>query len=89
MESNKVFFCWDFPGIPVVKTPCFQFRGHGFDPLGGRGGKVVFGYVNGVIFSRVYGWRLIARETNHVIRGLEFSVLSYSLTSGEGRRAGS
>ena len=22
----------DFPGGPVVKTPCFQRRGHGFDP---------------------------------------------------------
>ena len=23
---------WDFPGGPVVKTPCFHCRGHGFDP---------------------------------------------------------
>ena len=23
---------WDFPGGPVVKTLCFQCRGHGFDP---------------------------------------------------------
>ena len=22
----------DFPGSPVVKTPCFQYRGAGFDP---------------------------------------------------------
>ena len=22
----------DFPGGPVVKTPCFHYRGHGFDP---------------------------------------------------------
>ena len=22
----------DFPGSPVVKTPCFQCRGAGFDP---------------------------------------------------------
>ena len=22
---------WDFPGDPVVKTPHFQCRGHGFD----------------------------------------------------------
>ena len=22
----------DFPGGPVVKTLCFQCRGHGFDP---------------------------------------------------------
>ena len=22
----------DFPGVPVVKTPCSQCRGHGFDP---------------------------------------------------------
>ena len=22
----------DFPGGPVVKTPCFHCRGHGFDP---------------------------------------------------------
>ena len=23
---------WDFPGGPVVKTPCFHCGGHGFDP---------------------------------------------------------
>ena len=23
---------WDFPGGPVVKTPCFHCRGHGFHP---------------------------------------------------------
>ena len=23
---------WDFPGCPVVKTPCFHCREHGFDP---------------------------------------------------------
>ena len=23
----------DFPGGPVVKTPCFHHRGHRFDPL--------------------------------------------------------
>ena len=22
----------DFPGVPVVKTPCFHCRGHEFDP---------------------------------------------------------
>ena len=26
---------WDFPGSPVVKTPCFHCRGHGFDPSRG------------------------------------------------------
>ena len=26
----------DFPGGPVVKTPCFHFRGHGFDPWSGN-----------------------------------------------------
>ena len=25
-------FSRDFPGHPVVKTPCFHCRGHGFDP---------------------------------------------------------
>ena len=25
-------FSWDFPSGPVVKTPCFQSRGCGFDP---------------------------------------------------------
>ena len=23
--------CWDFPGGPVVRTPCFHCRGNGFD----------------------------------------------------------
>ena len=26
----------DFPGSPVVKTPCSQCRGHGFDPCLGN-----------------------------------------------------
>ena len=26
---------WDFPGGPVVKTPCFHCRGHRFGPGGG------------------------------------------------------
>ena len=25
-----------FPDGPVVKTPCFQCRGHGFDPWSGK-----------------------------------------------------
>ena len=27
---------WDFPGSPVVKTPCFYCRGCGFDPCQGN-----------------------------------------------------
>ena len=27
---------WDFPGGPVVKTPHFHGRGHGFDPWWGN-----------------------------------------------------
>ena len=26
----------DFSGAPVVKTPCFQCRRHGFDPWSGN-----------------------------------------------------
>ena len=32
----KVTCQGDFPGGPVVKTPCFQFRGRGFDPWWGN-----------------------------------------------------
>ena len=28
--------CWDFPGVPVVKTPCLQCRGPGFYPWSGN-----------------------------------------------------
>ena len=29
----KTALCfWNFPDSPVVKTLCFQSRGHGFDP---------------------------------------------------------
>ena len=31
----KNVLSWDFPGSPVVKTPCFQRRGHGLDPWSG------------------------------------------------------
>ena len=27
---------WEFPGSPVVRTVCFHFRGHGFDPWSGN-----------------------------------------------------
>ena len=30
---------WKFPGSPVVETPCFQCRGHGFDPSSGELGS--------------------------------------------------
>ena len=26
----------DFPGAPVVKTPSFHYRGHGFNPWSGN-----------------------------------------------------
>ena len=28
----KNFKFWEFPGGPVVRTPCFHCRGHGFNP---------------------------------------------------------
>ena len=35
--SNKLKDCaWEFPGGPVVRTPCFHCRGHGFDPWSGN-----------------------------------------------------
>ena len=30
----------DFLGSPVVKTPCFHCRGHGFDSIPGQGTKI-------------------------------------------------
>ena len=27
---------WEFPGGPVVRTPCFHCRGPGFDPWSGN-----------------------------------------------------
>ena len=42
-ENNPIYNCIkkpnqtrDFPGGPVVKTPCFQCRGHEFDPWSGN-----------------------------------------------------
>ena len=39
-EEDKEFFknedSLGFPSSPVVKTPCFQCRGHGFDPWSGK-----------------------------------------------------
>ena len=34
-EVNDLYL-WDFPGGPVVKTPCFHCRGHGFNPWSGK-----------------------------------------------------
>ena len=35
-KDTKINKCWDFPGGPVVKTPCFHCRGHRFDPWLGK-----------------------------------------------------
>ena len=32
----KVTQLQDLPGGPVVTTPCFQCKGHGFDPCSGN-----------------------------------------------------
>ena len=29
---DLMFYHRDFPGGPLVKTPCFHCRGHGFNP---------------------------------------------------------
>ena len=36
LHKEKYWPLWDFPGGPVVKTLCFQCRGHGFDPWSGN-----------------------------------------------------
>ena len=33
--ASKAISFWDLPGGPVIKSPCFQCRGHGFSPGGG------------------------------------------------------
>ena len=35
-SRSKIDKSWDFPGDPVVKTPRFHCRGHGFDPWSGN-----------------------------------------------------
>ena len=35
-EPQKILKYRDFPGDPVVKTPCFRRRGHGFDSWSGN-----------------------------------------------------
>ena len=35
-ETWKKVKAWDFPGCPVAKTPCSQFRGPGFHPWPGN-----------------------------------------------------
>ena len=41
MEGYYKDAAWDFSGGPVIKTPCSQCRGHGFDPWSGNYGPVV------------------------------------------------
>lgn len=31
-KVNNQYTCWEFPGGPVVVTPCFHCRGCGFHP---------------------------------------------------------
>ena len=31
-RDNEKYLSWDFPYGSVAKTPCSQFRGHGFSP---------------------------------------------------------
>ena len=33
---NNNRWLWDFPGSPVVKTLCFHYRKHRFDPWSGN-----------------------------------------------------
>ena len=35
-STVKTLYIWDFPGGPVAKTPCSQFRGLRFDPWSGN-----------------------------------------------------
>ena len=35
-STNIEDVSWDFPGAPVVKTPCFHCRGHRFNPWSGN-----------------------------------------------------
>lgn len=57
--------------------------------------KGIFCYVNKVTFRKpsILEWRLVVKETNQVVRGMELSVpplplyLPHTLTSGEGRGA--
>ena len=44
LKRKKVV--WDFPGSPVVRTPCFYCRGHGFEPWWRGGEEVGKVYVN-------------------------------------------
>ena len=34
--ATKVWFVSDLPGGPMIKTPRFHCRGHGFDPWSGK-----------------------------------------------------
>ena len=41
LEIIRLNFCsikpfWEFPGGPVVRTPCFHYRGPGLDPWSGN-----------------------------------------------------
>lgn len=40
-------------------------------------------YVNTVTFRSILGWRLVARRTNHVMRGFELLILTLDLLGGE------
>ena len=35
-SNDRYWAPWDFPGGPVVRTPCSQCRGPGFDPWSGN-----------------------------------------------------
>ena len=36
LKGKRIVFSGDFPGGPVVKTPYFHCRGHGFHPRSGN-----------------------------------------------------
>lgn len=40
-------------------------------------------YVNKVTFRSILGWSLVARRTDHMMRGLELSVLTLDFLGGE------
>ena len=51
---------WDFPGSPVVKTPCFHCRGQGFHLIPGQGTKILHAKWHGHTHTHTQSWMSIS-----------------------------
>ena len=80
----KNVLSWDFPGSPMVKTPCFQRRGYGLDSWSGT--KILYAVWHGQKQNKIKILKHIIQSTQRLsitLRIPRLSVLFHVLKTWE------